>query len=107
MTPIVESESSDKRNSPWWVSAITTFGVPAAIAMYLVWALVSGQTNILIDIQTTLHGQRSMVAEVAAVTKSTAEEARTARARQEEYLRLLCVNTAKSQADRNACLSVR
>ena len=81
---------------PWWVRAITVFGVPAAIAMYLVWALVSGQTTALAQISATLQAQKTSISEVAALT-----------ARMESYLRLLCVNTSKTQAERNSCLTVR
>ena len=92
---------------PWWVRSITMFGVPAAIAMYLVWALVSGQTAALQAINTTIQAHHSAALPAIAQVLESANEAKMDRLRLEQYLRLLCVNTAKNTSDRTTCLSVR
>lgn len=93
--------------TPWWMQAVERFGVPAAFAGYLIWQLVGGQATLLKNINETLLAQKGAVANVAVVTTKTAIDAEAARIRLEGYLRLVCVNTARTSADRNTCLSVR
>lgn len=79
-----------------WVNLIYKYGIPSALALYLVWHMTTTQAAVLdrIDKTTTAH--------VAATTESKERENRM-----ESYLRLLCSFAAKSDADRNTCLSVR
>lgn len=107
----MDMTSTDSPNAepsmPWWVRGITVFGVPAAIAMYLVWALVNSNTVALSQMSANLEAQKTAIAEVASVTRVTTLDAKESALRVESYLRLLCVNTAKSFADRQTCLTVR
>ena len=105
--PQIDATNDAHSTMPWWVRATTIFGVPAVIALYLVWAITTGQMAILTRIEATLQAQKAAVAEVAALTESTTANQEDSNRRQEVYLRLLCVNSAKTQADRNTCLTVR
>lgn len=79
-----------------WVNIIYKYGIPSALALYLVWHMSTTQAAVLdrIDKTTTAH----------AADATTAKEREN---RMETYLRLLCSFTAKSDVDRNTCLSVR
>ena len=92
---------------PWWVKFATFFGVPALLAVYLVWSLVSGQGEVLGRIERMLYAQQAQVSEVASVARETAAATTAVSIRIESYMRQICVNGAKTQADRNTCLSVR
>lgn len=100
MTSILNEQSSQIAQGPWWVRLIYTVGVPACIAMYLVYSLVSGQAA-------TISAMAKTVDTHAAISQVTLEELKTISNRQETYLRLLCANTSKTIADRNTCLTVR
>ena len=89
---------------PWWVAAISTFGVPAAIAMYLVYVLTTGQTQALNTVAGKLDATDKKTAAIADIVR---QELVMSNARIEGYLRILCVNGAKTQPERNACLTVR
>ncbi len=92
---------------PWWVKFATLFGVPALIAVYLVYSLVSGQSAMLGNIERMLYAQQAQVAEVAVVARETAAATTAVSLRIEAYMRQICVNSADSPAERNACLSIR
>ena len=85
----------------------TMFGVPALLALYFAWALVSGQAAVLGNIERMLYAQQAQVKEVADVARETAITTMAAQARIEGYMRQICVNGAETNAERNACLSVR
>lgn len=79
-----------------WANIIYKYGIPSALALYLVWHMTTTQAAVLerIDRTTTAH--------TAATVDSKERENRM-----ESYLRLLCSFSAKTPADRNTCLSVR
>lgn len=99
-------QPSDLANGsyPWWVKAIATFGVPSAIAMFLVWNLTTGQNTAMAQISTTLQEHSKTT---AAMSTDVHNELQISNARIETYLRLMCVNSAKTVQDRTTCLSVR
>lgn len=67
---------------PWWVRAITTVGVPSAMALGLVYWLTTSMSQAL-----SLHEEHSAerVRELTGV------------------MRQICVNTADTPADRTGC----
>lgn len=85
---------------PWWLKVVYAFGIPAAIALYLVYVVSTTQAATMASIKSTVeqHATANLLSDV---------EVKAAMIRQEGYLRLLCVNTSKSIGDRNSCLSVR
>lgn len=99
MTSITQLESSPAKG-PWWTQLIVKYGLGAAIAIYLLWIITGAQARTLTSIEATVKAH-STAEEVHDV------EAKASSSRTETYLRLLCVNTAKSDSDRNTCLSVR
>jgi hypothetical protein len=95
------------KSSPWWLQGIVTLGVPAAIALYLVWFIASNQTAAINKMTDTVteHSHQSAIAAAAAVVIQN--DMRDTNVRVEAYMRLLCVNGAKTTTDRNICLSVK
>jgi hypothetical protein len=85
---------------PWWVKAIGFVGVPSAIAMFLVWALVSNVIPVMLEMQKTVN---TMAVQVATVSAEHAESKRQT----EEMLKVLrgsCLNGAKSYEEKTRCL---
>jgi hypothetical protein len=115
MTSIINSENGNNGGAtagmPWWVRAITVFGVPAAIALFLVWTMASKQTAALETIATGLadhnRGDATATADIRAAATEVRDVLRDTNIRMESYLRIMCVNAAKNVTDRSTCLSVR
>lgn len=79
---IAVSESwTNGSGGPWWAKALYMFGVPAGIALYLVWFLTSGA--------------------YAALNRKLDEHV----TRTNFYLRAICLNTAPTDVARAQCLS--
>jgi hypothetical protein len=75
--------------APWWLDAIYRIGVPAALALFLVWFLtqkVSGQLDTVTS---------------ALQTHATVQERE--RSEMKFYLRAICVNVAADDRQRAAC----
>lgn len=88
----------DSDNSlPWQVRAIGIVGVPSAIALFLVWSLVVGQAKDGGDQRKTLTEHATAAAAHAIESKETGQ-------RLERYLQLICVNTAKMDTEKAACI---
>lgn len=103
MTPLLNASGEPTEvpsNAPWWVKTISVVGVPAAIALYLVYVLSNGAVTAITNIDTNVKTH-------AAAEATHDHEQRESSSRMENYLRLLCLNTAKTNSDRNTCLSVR
>jgi hypothetical protein len=86
-----------------WAQILYKYGVPAVIALYLVYSLENGVKTLLAQIDRTQHQHVSDSHRQTDLLK----DAKDSSIRTEGYLRLLCVNTAVTNADRAACLSVR
>jgi hypothetical protein len=82
----------DAPGAPWWLRPLYVFGVPAAIAIFLVWFVTAvvamGQTKL----QDTLD---------AHVTNEQVD-----RSRHLIFLGLICQNTAQTERERNQCEAV-
>ena len=92
---------------PQWARIVALVGVPSAIALYLVWAVVSLYTSRQ-DLMLDLIRSQDQVSAIHVMTAS--EHYTETNRRQEElqrYLRMICVNTAPSSTDRQNCLSGR
>jgi len=99
--------SPNSAEGPWWVKFATFFGVPALIAVYLVYSLVSGQGAMLGNIERMLYAQQAHVATVAQVTRDTATMTAAAATRMQQILTQICVNSADTVKERNACLNIK
>lgn len=73
--------------SPWWVKAAYTFGIPAGIALFLLWFVTS-----------------SIAGEIKGAREDLRNHMRD-QARQSLYLRAICLNTAPTEAARAQCPS--
>lgn len=105
-TPIL-IDPTEKEDGPWWVKFATLFGVPALIAVYLVWSLASDQGAVLRRIEQMLYAQQAQVTEVANVAKETSVVTAAASVRMQQILTQICVNSAETVQERNACLNIR
>lgn len=99
-----KAKSSDD-GSPQWLQVLYKFGVPSAIAMYLVYSLVNGGMTLLanIDRAQAAHSTISTVQSERQI--ELLREMKESILRTEGYQRLTCANTAKNAADRAACFS--
>lgn len=109
-----DNDDSSSPNVPAWMKAVYVFGVPAAIAMFLVWIVAGTQSSKLDAIgqsQAAMVGKidaHVVAAQVSAdAARMAAEEVRSNGLRLERYLQLMCINTARTVAERNSCLNVR
>jgi hypothetical protein len=104
---VPSTPGSDPAEGPWWIKFATFFGVPALLAVYLVWSLASGQGAVLQNIERMLYAQQEKVNEVANVAKETSNITAAATARMQQILVQICVNSAETVQERNACLNIR
>jgi hypothetical protein len=87
-SPMLPQTSVDFDNSPdapWWIRPLYIFGIPAGIAVFLVYFLTATVVNGQTKIQDTLdHHMREQ-------------------ARQILLLQLICRNTAQTERERAQC----
>jgi len=67
-------------DTPLWIRVLYRYGVPAAIALFLVWSMTSAFGSDLHTVKEEVHDLRY-------------------------FMRLICVNTAKTEADRAQCVA--
>lgn len=85
---------------PWQVKAAVMLGVPSVIALYLVYALVSGIVPAILSMQTTMSN-------LVAAQGTIAADHQAAKQQNEQILRVLragCVNAAMDNQQRERCL---
>lgn len=92
--------STDTDGMPWQVKALGFIGVPSAIALYLVYSLVSGITPAVLSMQSTMS---TLVISMNNIALDHA----AAKQQNEQILRVLrasCVNSATDNEARERCL---
>lgn len=97
------ASSINKPEGPWWARFATIFGVPALLALYFAWALVTGQQAAIASIETKLDAHTQL----SNMHLSTFIEMRDSSRRTEQLLRILCVSTAKTDVVRDTCLAIK
>lgn len=80
-----------------------TFGIPAVIAIYLIWFVVAVVNNQLAAIDSNLRQHQSDMG----VNLKTNEELRIQLVNTNQILQRICVNTAANQNERNSCFASR
>lgn len=81
-----------RREIPWWISATYKFGVPTAIACYLVWILAT-------RVQTMLEAtNQALTAHIHQQEMHFQNEQK-----QLQLLRTICANGATDKSERNEC----
>jgi hypothetical protein len=86
---------SDWTSMPWWVRAIAVIGVPGVLTLYLVYSGVQ-------EVPATRRASEQAVQEIL----RNREIMREHEIREQSNFRLLqriCINTAKTQDERNSC----
>ena len=89
--------TDDTRNMPWQVKAITFFGVPSAIACYLVYMSAGTHAS---DVQKTNELLQTHIQISTQLEQRTEQQ----NIRLEKILLALCVNSATTPVDRERCL---
>lgn len=84
---------------PWYIKFLYTFGIPATLAIYLVWFMVNRVDTNLDKINNTLAFHQ---VEMSANLKQT-EETKAQLLLTNLLLQRICVNTAVNQQARNNC----
>lgn len=82
---------------PIWVKAITFFGVPSSIAMYLVYMMAGTHAT---DVKTTNELLNAHIKLSTAIEQRQEQQAETLR----RVLIALCVNSAKDESQRSRCV---
>jgi hypothetical protein len=100
MTSLSIEQQQVPERSPWWVGAVYKIGIPSAIALYLVYALVQ------VALFANSDSQQKHIAETTAQTQLL-KDTKDSSFRTEGYLRLICVRLSKTDADRATCLTLR
>lgn len=91
---------------PWWVKAIGVVGVPSALAIYLVYTLVSWGNVVVAQANTGKELQAMLTQHVAAMAQMATDQA-SVKEQNVVIIRVLrssCVNSAKSNEERDRCL---
>lgn len=110
--PAASSTTDDGLNgAPWWAKLSARFGIPAAIAIGLTWFLTQGVSG---DLKTIRDNTRDATAAIVAQKTSMDEQHQSivkaieldSQSRGEilRFLQRICVNTAKTDADRSNCI---
>jgi hypothetical protein len=84
-------------NVPVWVKAITLFGVPSSIAMYLVYIMAGTHSA---DVKTTNELLQSHIKLSTAIEQRQEQQSE----RLSQILLALCVNGAKDEQQRSKCV---
>jgi hypothetical protein len=79
-------------NGPWWIQVIYKVGIPSAIAIFLIWALV---TRIDVEILEIRENLRLHAVDSSYIIKNTNNL--------QQILQRICVNTSETNEERNAC----
>lgn len=93
------SDDMSEQPTPWYIKFLYTFGIPAALTVYLVYVLVSSidaKLNLINNV--LLQHQIDM-----ANSLRTNDELKQQAFATNLILQRICVNTAANQAARNSC----
>jgi hypothetical protein len=105
-TSFRESVTQPISDSPWYVRAIAFIGVPSAIAVFLVYFLTNLFTAITTRLEAIEVAQRSAV-QVSSTLLKHLEQDTESMWQLVSINQRTCLNTAKSDADRMACVIAR
>lgn len=107
------ARESPLANQPWWVNVVVKVGVPTAAFCYLLWVFTSSfatKLDAMITVQQTHQVEMANLVTQLRVTNDTQVEAGRTREQQAwaqlSVLQRICLNTAKTDADRIACATL-
>lgn len=88
---------------PWWVKAITFFGVPSAIALYLVYILATTIASATVLNTNTLIRVAQQSTELINTIERERQEDRYNNIMIQQILQAMCYNAAASSDERANC----
>lgn len=91
-----DGSGSNGSGMPWQVRAVGFFGVPSAIAIFLVWNMTGTQAQ-------DIRAAREQLANHAQVSASANLETAKRLEHVERVLTAICANAAKNLGDRASC----
>lgn len=94
-------------DAPWPIRAIAVIGGVTCIACYLVWFLAADVKGSQDRQERALSLHFAVAEQMLKTAEGSARENKTTSERVEGYLRLLCVQGAKTRDQVQTCLSVR
>jgi hypothetical protein len=100
-----ELSPSNGNGGPWWVKILTQVGVPAGIAIFLVYFLAWEQSARMASIDASLVKANYDMSQFVKDQNAATETQRRAADTTTRLLRSICQNTAKNDAAREACLA--
>lgn len=86
--------------APLW-KAVAAVGVPAVIALYLVWTLA----NFVVTSERTMLAQMNEISRVVEMIQADRAADRVQVESLKRVIRVLCVNSSETRKDREACLA--
>ena len=94
-----EEDGSDQTGTPWWVKAFITFGLAPAGLAYVIWWVLNVQA---VEMRDTKAASQHVLQVLERHNVDTGQLIMQMD-RQDSLLRLICWNSGKTTADRNAC----
>ncbi len=107
---ILLSEQEDNRrdrrredNTPWWIGAIYKLGIPAAIALFLIWFVVATVIPNIQFIKENLVLHANSSSQVGQDLRDQNIRLSQQNERLMRVLQQICINSAKNNQERNGC----
>lgn len=97
MNPPNQRRRSTDVNSPWYIDAVYKVGIPSAIAVFLIWFLTG-------EVKSDISVIKESVKIHAEATIHASESIKDQNDRLTYLLLRICVNGAKNETERNACI---
>jgi hypothetical protein len=97
-------QMSNERPAMNWWTLLERYGVPSAIALFLVWFMTTRIQNDMKDMSLELRGHATISASTASRLESFTQDSRAESRSMISLLRQVCVNTAKTDEQRRECV---
>lgn len=92
-----------KEQAPWWAKFTYTFGIPAAISIYLIWVLVG---QVIAKVESVEETARLHQADMVHTVKSN-ERQEVMLNHIYALLQQICVNTSNNRSERDSCFLIK
>jgi len=95
-------QSAPLADAPWWVRSVVWVGVPTAAMAYLMWFVLGNFAGQMSHLSSSYDQHQQDTASLIQHLQQETEQAWA----QLAVMQRICLNTAKTDADRLACVSI-
>ena len=92
---------------PVWARVVAFIGVPSAISIFLIYVIMETVVGDLATTRRIVEANAQLLQVHTEVTLGNARSLEENTVLLQRYLRMICLNTAKTDADRSNCVSER